>query len=66
MWCTTTSNPDGERAEWAYDSDIPEHNSYYWYEGNSSDYFYPDGRSFPKAAILITCLQVLHLGSTSR
>lgn len=27
-----------ERAEWAYDSDIPEENIYYWYEGNTSDY----------------------------
>jgi 1,4-alpha-glucan branching enzyme len=40
-------DPDGERAEWAYDSDIPEHNIYYWYEGNSGDYFYPDGKPFP-------------------
>jgi 1,4-alpha-glucan branching enzyme len=29
---------NAERAEWTYDSDIPEHNIYYWYEGNSSDY----------------------------
>ncbi|HLP87496.1 MAG TPA: alpha-amylase family glycosyl hydrolase [Nostocaceae cyanobacterium] len=41
-------NPDGERAEWAYDSDLPEHNFYYWYEGNSTDYFYPDGKPFPE------------------
>jgi 1,4-alpha-glucan branching enzyme len=27
-----------ERAEWAYDSDNPEHNIYYWYEGRTSDY----------------------------
>jgi 1,4-alpha-glucan branching enzyme len=27
-----------ERAEWAYDSDSPEENIYYWYEGKSSDY----------------------------
>ncbi|HUV82515.1 MAG TPA: alpha-amylase family glycosyl hydrolase [archaeon] len=34
-----------ERAEWAYDSDIPEENIYYWYEGNASDYpnAYPPG-----------------------
>lgn len=44
--------PDGERAEWAYDSDIPEHNIYYWYEGNKSDYFYPDGRHFPEGGYL--------------
>ncbi|MBL8667133.1 MAG: alpha amylase C-terminal domain-containing protein [Rhodospirillales bacterium] len=30
--------PDGERAEWAYDSDAPETNIYYWYEGRSTDY----------------------------
>jgi 1,4-alpha-glucan branching enzyme len=29
---------DAERAEWAYDSDVPEHNMYYWYEGRPSDY----------------------------
>lgn len=27
-----------ERAQWAYDSDNPEHNIYYWYEGTASDY----------------------------
>lgn len=41
-------NPDGERAQWTYDSDIPEHNIYYWYEGNSTDYFYSDGKLFPE------------------
>ena len=29
---------DGERAEWAYDSDAPETNIYYWYEGRAADY----------------------------
>lgn len=29
---------DGERAEWAYDSDTPEHSIYLWYEGSSNDY----------------------------
>ena len=29
---------DGERAEWAYDSDAPERNVYYWYEGRPDDY----------------------------
>jgi 1,4-alpha-glucan branching enzyme len=29
---------DGERAEWAYDSDAPERNIYYWYEGRPEDY----------------------------
>jgi len=31
-------DPDAERAEWAYDSDAPEQNIYYWYEGRPSDY----------------------------
>jgi 1,4-alpha-glucan branching enzyme len=35
--------PDGERAQWHYDSDREEHNIYYWYEGNPSDYEAPDG-----------------------
>jgi 1,4-alpha-glucan branching enzyme len=29
---------DGERAEWAYDSNAHERNIYYWYEGQPSDY----------------------------
>ena len=29
---------DSERAEWAYDSNAPENNIYYWYEGRASDY----------------------------
>jgi len=29
---------DGERAEWAYDSDAPERNIYLWYEGQPDDY----------------------------
>ena len=29
---------DAERAQWAYDSNAPERNIYYWYEGLSSDY----------------------------
>lgn len=29
---------DGERAEWAYDSDAPERNIYLWYEGRPGDY----------------------------
>jgi 1,4-alpha-glucan branching enzyme len=35
--------PDGDRAQWHYDSDLEEHNSYYWYEGKTSDYPAPDG-----------------------
>jgi 1,4-alpha-glucan branching enzyme len=34
---------DAERAQWAYDSTAPEQNSYYWYEGHSSDYPNSDG-----------------------
>lgn len=34
---------DADRAEWAYDSDAPENNIYYWYEGRASDYARPDG-----------------------
>jgi 1,4-alpha-glucan branching enzyme len=36
-------DPDADRAQWAYDSDAPEQNIYYWYEGRSSDYPSPDG-----------------------
>lgn len=35
--------PEVERAEWQYDSTLPEQNIYYWYEGRSSDYKYPEG-----------------------
>ncbi len=41
-------SPDAGRAEWAYDSDIPEQNIYYWYEGDSHNYRSPDGKSFPE------------------
>src|SRR5512132_87687 len=34
---------DAERAEWAYDSNAPERNIYYWYEGRATDYARPDG-----------------------
>jgi 1,4-alpha-glucan branching enzyme len=38
---------DNERSEWGYDSDpnvAPEHNVWYWYEGQQSDYpGFPDG-----------------------
>jgi 1,4-alpha-glucan branching enzyme len=30
--------PNAERAQWAYDSNAPERNIYYWYEGLVSDY----------------------------
>ncbi|EJW12044.1 1,4-alpha-glucan (glycogen) branching enzyme, GH-13-type [Rhodovulum sp. PH10] len=35
--------PDADRAEWAFDSDAPERNIYYWYEGQRSDYRDPEG-----------------------
>jgi len=31
-------NQNAERAEWMYDTDANEKNSYYWYEGHASDY----------------------------
>jgi 1,4-alpha-glucan branching enzyme len=34
---------DADRAEWAYDSNAPENNIYYWYEGRATDYAHPDG-----------------------
>ena len=34
---------EAERAQWQYDSTAPEENIYYWYEGRSSDYTFPDG-----------------------
>ena len=34
---------EAERAEWAYDSNAPERNIYYWYEGRASDYANPNG-----------------------
>ncbi|MEY4576109.1 MAG: hypothetical protein RL701_812, partial [Pseudomonadota bacterium] len=35
--------PNGERAQWQYDSPSHENNIYYWYEGKTSDYPNPDG-----------------------
>jgi 1,4-alpha-glucan branching enzyme len=34
---------DAERAQWRYDSDLDEHNVYYWYEGRAEDYAGPEG-----------------------
>ena len=36
-------DPNADRAEWGYDSDAPEQNIYYWYEGRATDYVSPDG-----------------------
>ena len=35
---------DAERAEWVYDTDAPESNIYYWYEGRRPTTPIPDGR----------------------
>jgi 1,4-alpha-glucan branching enzyme len=35
--------PNGERAQWHYDSPKDEHNIYFWYEGKPSDYPTSDG-----------------------
>jgi 1,4-alpha-glucan branching enzyme len=35
--------PNGERAQWHYDSPKDENNIYYWYEGKPSDYPSPEG-----------------------
>jgi 1,4-alpha-glucan branching enzyme len=34
--------PRAARAAWQYDSTIPHHNSYYWYEGQEQDYPQPE------------------------
>ena len=34
---------NAERAQWQFDSEAPEQNIYYWYEGRSSDYSFPEG-----------------------
>lgn len=34
---------DAERAEYRYDSNFPQHDIYYWYEGQPADYTFPDG-----------------------
>ncbi|MEO5356765.1 MAG: alpha-amylase family glycosyl hydrolase [Nitrospirae bacterium YQR-1] len=39
--------PDGERAQWMYDSGTHEENIYYWFEGRSGDYRKIDGTPFP-------------------
>lgn len=33
---------EAERAEWQYDSELPEQNIYYWYEGRSADHANPE------------------------
>jgi 1,4-alpha-glucan branching enzyme len=41
--CYNHFDPDGERCEWAYDSNAPERNIYFWYEGVPGDYGDPTG-----------------------
>ncbi|WP_220377489.1 alpha-amylase family glycosyl hydrolase [Paraburkholderia sp. BL6669N2] len=41
--CYNHFTPDAERAQWAYDSNDPTRNIYYWYEGQPGDYAKPDG-----------------------
>ena len=43
---------EAERAQWQYDSTLPEENIYYWYEGRSSDYRKHDGSPFPEGGYL--------------
>jgi 1,4-alpha-glucan branching enzyme len=40
------------RAEWQFDSEAPEQNIYYWYEGRSSDYRDLAGNPFPDGGYL--------------
>jgi 1,4-alpha-glucan branching enzyme len=41
--CYNHYDGNAARAEWQYDSEAPEQNIYYWYEGKPSDYAFPDG-----------------------
>ncbi|MGO8654024.1 alpha-amylase family glycosyl hydrolase, partial [Rhizobium ruizarguesonis] len=41
--CYNHFDPDGERAQWAYDSNDNTRNIYYWYEGRPGDYADPTG-----------------------
>ena len=41
--CYNHFDPDGDRAEWMYDSSDPTKNIYLWYEGQPNDYASPDG-----------------------
>jgi 1,4-alpha-glucan branching enzyme len=41
--CYNHFDPDGDRVEWAYDSNDPTRNIYFWYEGKPSDYPQADG-----------------------
>ncbi len=41
--CYNHFDPDADRAEWAYNSNDPTRNIYFWYEGKPSDYPEADG-----------------------
>jgi 1,4-alpha-glucan branching enzyme len=41
--CYNHFDPAGERVQWAYDSNDPTRNIYFWYEGVPSDYPTPEG-----------------------
>ena len=41
--CYNHFDPSGERVQWAYDSNDPTRNIYFWYEGVPADYPTPDG-----------------------
>ncbi|TAX96752.1 glycosidase [Rhizobium leguminosarum] len=41
--CYNHFDPDGERAQWAYDSNDHTRNIYYWYAGRPGDYADPTG-----------------------
>lgn len=41
--CYNHFDASAERAQWQFDSTAPEKNIYYWYEGQPSDYSFPDG-----------------------
>jgi 1,4-alpha-glucan branching enzyme len=41
--CYNHYDGNAARAEWQYDSEAPEQNIYYWYEGTPSDYSFPEG-----------------------
>ena len=41
--CYNHYDTEAERAQSEYDSSLPEHNIYYWYEGKSSDHSFPRG-----------------------
>ena len=41
--CYNHFDPDGDRVEWAYDSNDPTKNIYFWYEGKPGDYPQSDG-----------------------